>query len=250
MVLLLVWAVPVVFTGLLSRVSYLGGLVPWLHWINSIPAWLLGCIQGVLPQILLTALTTLLPYVLRMLTESRALLTEVAVEQSLQKSYFTFLFVQVFLTVSLASSAPAIIQQTLHSVDSIPEILATNLPKASNYFLSYLLMQCFTVSASSLLQVGRLASWCISLGFSKGTPREQWKKQTRLPQMQWGTVFPIYTNLACIGKSYTTRLAQAYRVRHHLFRCGTVDSLARLHRFRFAYHILPLQSTLRCHIQT
>lgn len=198
--LTLAWSISVAFTGVVSQIAYLTVLWPWLQWIDALPAWLLGCIQGLLPQVILTALTTLLPYVLRIVTERRGLLTEVAVELSLQKSYFTSLFVQLFWTVSLSSSVTAVAQEVLHGLDSVPAVLATNLPTASNYFFSYLLLRCFSVSASSLLQVGRLIDWCIFAPFMNFTPRQKWVKQTDLPQMQWGTLFPVFTNLACIGK--------------------------------------------------
>ncbi len=123
---------------------------------HALSTWLFGCIQGVLPQLILIALITLLSYILRIITERRGLLTKVTVELSLQKYYFTFLFVQVFLTVSLSSSITIVIQEVLHGLDSVPVMLVTNLPKASNYFFSYLMLRCFSVSASSILQVGRL----------------------------------------------------------------------------------------------
>lgn len=150
------WSVPIALTGLMSQITYLTAAVPWLKWIDSLPAWLLGCIQGVIPQILITVLITVLPYLLRIIAERRGLYTEVAVELSLQKYYFTFLFIQVFLTVSISSSIIAIIQQTLHGLDSVPTVLAKTLLKASNYFFSYLLLRCFSISASSLLQIERL----------------------------------------------------------------------------------------------
>ena len=199
--LVLAWSIPVAVTGAMSQIAYLTALIPWLDWIETLPAWLLGCIHGVLPQVILTTLIMLLPYVLRIITERQGLPTGVAVELSLQKTYFTFLFIQVFLTVSLSSSITAVIQQLLHGLDSIPAVLATNLPKASNYFLSYLLLRCFSVSASSLLQIGRLIEWCTLARIRNVTPRQKWEEETTLPQMQWGTLYPVYTNLACIGES-------------------------------------------------
>jgi len=198
--LILAWSIPVALTGVISQIAYLTALLPWLRWIDALPAWLLGTLQGILPQVMLTAFTMLLPYVLRMITERQGLLTQVAVELSLQKSYFTFLFIQVFLTVSLSSSITAVIQQLLHGLDSVPAVLATSLPRASNYFFSYLLLRCFSVSASSLLQIGRLIDWFTLARIRNVTPRQKLEEQTNLPQMQWGTLFPIYTNLACIGK--------------------------------------------------
>lgn len=206
--LVLAWSLPVALTGILSQLAYLTALVPWLHWVDALPTWLLGSLQGIFPQVILTALTMLLPYVLRIVIERQGLLTEVAVELSLQKSYFSFLFVQVFLTVSLSSSVTAIIGQLLHGLDSVPTMLATGLPKASNYFFSYLLLQCFSMSASSLLPIGRLLGLYILARISDATPRQEWEKHTNLPQMQWGTLFPIYTNLACIGESSLSYVRQ------------------------------------------
>jgi len=187
--------------------TYLTGLLPWLDWLDMLPVWLLGCMQGVLPQMALTMLTMLVPYVLRMIASRQGLPTEVAVELSLQKYYFTFLFVQIFLTVSLSSSMTVIIREVLHGLDSVPAVLATNLPKASNYFFSYLLLQGLSVSAGSLLQTGGLINWLVSAPIVNQTPRQKWEKETLLPRMQWGTLFPVFTNLACIGRLH----------QHHIF---------------------------------
>jgi len=199
--LILAWSISVVFTGLVSQIAYLTTLLPWLHWIDTLPAWLFGCIQGVLPQLILIALITLLPYVLRIITERRGLLTKVAVELSLQKYYFTFLFVQVFLTIFLSSSITIVIQEVLHDLDSVSMMLVTNLLKASNYFFSYLMLRCFSISASFILQVGRLIDWYTLASIINTTSRQKWEKQTALPQMQWNILFSIYINLACIDKS-------------------------------------------------
>lgn len=51
--LIIMWAIPVAFTGFLSQVTTLGDSVSWLHWISGAPAWLSGTIQGVLPQSML-----------------------------------------------------------------------------------------------------------------------------------------------------------------------------------------------------
>ena len=100
---------------------------------------------------MLVVLNVLLPVVLRALTEWQSHPTETAVEMSLQKSYFLFLFVQNFLTVSLSSSITAIAQEVLHGPSSAAALLATNLPRASNYFFSYLALQSLSVSAGALL---------------------------------------------------------------------------------------------------
>ena len=44
-VLVVTWAIPVAFTGLLSQLSYLENF-SWLKWLEKLPSWLISAIQG------------------------------------------------------------------------------------------------------------------------------------------------------------------------------------------------------------
>ena len=194
------WAFPVTFTGLLSQVNYLTTTFPWLRWLGRAPQWVLSIIQGILPQALLAGLLALLPIILRLLAKTQGERTGMSVELAVQVYYFAFLFVQVFLVVSISSGISTVIKQISDSPQDIPSILASNLPKATNYFFSYLLLQALSVSAGALVQVGGLFQWFILAPLLDNTARQKWARQTKLPDMQWGTFFPVYTNLAAIGK--------------------------------------------------
>lgn len=198
--LLMVWAVPVAFTGFFSHITTLANSVRWLHWMAEAPTWLSRFVQGVLPQVVLLVLNIILPRLLRMVVGWKGLSSQSGVELSMQKFYFLFLFTQTFLTLSLSTSITAIIQDIFDGLDSVPLLVAQSSPKASNYFISYLLLQGLSVSTGTLLQVGGLVEWLILAPLLDRTPRQKWKRQRGLPQVQWGTLYPIYTNLACIGE--------------------------------------------------
>ena len=193
------WAVPVTFTGLLSNLDYLRDQYKWLSWLHKVPKTVIAIIQGILPQALLALLLFLLPLILRFLSKTQGDYTGMAVELSVQRYYFAFLFVQVFLVVSISSGITTVIGQLANSPQSAPAILAQNLPKASNYFFSYLLLQALTVSAGALVQIMGLIEWFILAPLLDSTAREKWRRQINLPNVQWGSFFPVYTNLACIG---------------------------------------------------
>lgn len=194
------WAFPVTFTGLLSQVKYLTENYSWLKWLNKAPTWVLSVVQGILPPLLLALLLAILPVLLRLLARSQGDHTGMAVELSVQTYYFAFLFVQVFLVVSISSGITTVINQISNGPQSVPSILASNLPKASNYFFSYLLLQALSVSAGALVQVMGLFKWFVLAPLLDNTARQKWARQTTLPDMQWGTFFPVYTNLAAIGE--------------------------------------------------
>lgn len=62
----------------------------------------------------------------------------------------------MFLVVSITSGALSTIAKVASNIESLPELLAQNLPDASNYFFSYLLLQGASVSSGTLLQVSAL----------------------------------------------------------------------------------------------
>ena len=78
-----------------------------------------------------------------------------------------FLFVQVFLIVSIASFFAASIDELienlaeLSNVENVLSLLAENLPKAANYFFSYMILQAMSTSSATLLQLGALFFWYI-----------------------------------------------------------------------------------------
>ena len=195
------WAIPVTATGLISKISTLEG-ISWLSWISMVPQSILALIQGVLPPALLALLLVLLPIILRLLARAQGCLNGMSVELTVQQYYFSFLFVQLFLVVSISSGLGSIIPQLTRNPQSVPSLLATNLPKASNYFFSYMLLQAFSVSGGALLQLGELAKWYILAPMFDSTARQKWSRQIRLPDVQWGKFFPVYTNLACIGSCW------------------------------------------------
>jgi len=203
--MIILWAIPVAFTSALSQIETAARSFKWLHWILSIPAWLRSVLQGVLPPALLGLLLFLLPLILRFLVRLQGSKSGMLMELSVQRYYFWFLFVQLFLVVSVAGALTQFVAifQSVDGFTSVPSLLGENIPKASNYFFSYMLLQALSVSAGALLQVGSLIGWFLLAPILDSTARAKFKRQTDLSNIQWGTFFPVYTNLACIGLIYS-----------------------------------------------
>jgi calcium permeable stress-gated cation channel len=203
--MVILWIFPVVFTASLSQITAVANEYSWLHWLLRAPTVILNIIQGVLPATLLAILMFLLPVTLRLLATLQGTQSGMLVELLVQKYYFFFLFVQLFLVVSIASAATALlgIFQNINTISDVPNLLAQNIPRASNYFFSYMLLQALSVSAGALVQVGSLISWFVLAPLFDSTARDKFKRQTALSEIQWGTFFPVYTNLACIGLIYS-----------------------------------------------
>lgn len=201
--LIVLYAVPVTFSSLLAKLDLLTDTYPWLAWLDDLPTVAKSVIQGILPPLLLAIILALVPIIFRVLVQQQGVPTGNARELGVQQWYFAFLFIQVFFVVTLSGGLISFFTDLTDDPTGIPEMLANNLPKAANYFFSYLMIQALQNSASALLQVAILAVWFLLAPTMDATPRQKWTRQTRLNFVRWGSFFPPFTNFAVIGLVYS-----------------------------------------------
>lgn len=121
------------------------------------------------------------------------------VELFTQNAYFAFQVIQVFLVTTVASSATAVVRQLIDSPTSAPAILASNLPKSSNFYISYFIVQGLTIATSVLTQVVGFVIFTLLYKLLANTPRALYTKWSRLSAISWGSTLPVYTNIAVVG---------------------------------------------------
>ena len=199
--LVIFWAIPVAFVGILSNINSLLQIAPWLDFLRKLPSVVFGLVSGLLPTILLAVLMALLPIVLRLMAKLGGLPTLARVELRTQNFYFLFQIIQVFLVVTLASAATSTASQIAKDPSSAVSLLAQRLPLASNFYVSYFVLQGLTISSGALAQVVGLILFRVLGKILDSTPRKMYKRWSSLSSLGWGTLLPIYTNLTVIGKS-------------------------------------------------
>ncbi|KAK4640392.1 hypothetical protein QC761_603290 [Podospora bellae-mahoneyi] len=203
--MIILWAIPVAWTASLSQIDALLKQYPWLSFINSSETLtnIVKAVAGVLPAIVLAILLALVPVVLDLLAEFQGEKTGSLKSEMVQIYYFAFLFTQVFLVVSIAAGTFQVLEELGKSPQETPNILAQNIPKAANYFFSYMILQALSTSSGTLLQIGTLAVWYFWARIVDNTARAKWIRNTQLPHINWGSFFPVYTNFACIALIYS-----------------------------------------------
>ncbi|KAG5918597.1 hypothetical protein E4U61_001614 [Claviceps capensis] len=208
--MIVLWGIPVGWTAaigqadsLLRNNNVLSGLAD-----DKTLGTIVKAISGVLPAALLALLLFLVPVIFGVLAGFKGSKTGTEKTEFVQKYYFTFLFMQVFLVVSIASFVFKSLDQFINDVGKLSnvsyvlDLLARNLPSAAIYFFSYMILQALTTSSGTLLQVGTLFSWFILGSIFDTTARDKWTRNMSLNQVNWGSMFPVYTNFACIGIIY------------------------------------------------
>ncbi|KAK7751549.1 hypothetical protein SLS62_006499 [Diatrype stigma] len=203
--MIILWTFPVAFSSSLSKIDILIEQFPWLEFLrrNDMVYEAVQSLAGVLPAALLALLLWLVPIIMTILAGLKGAKTGAQRTETVQKFYFAFLFVQVFFVVSFSSGLITVAEEIVNNpVGSITDTVAKQIPKAANYFFSYMILQALSVSSGTLLQIGALIGWYVVAKIMNSTTREKWTANTTLPDVKWGSYFPVYTNFACIGLIY------------------------------------------------
>lgn len=215
--MIIFWSIPVAVVGAISNINYLTNLVPFLSFINKIPTVILGVVTGLLPSVLLSVLMSLVPIVCRCKSYECSLPMKVlsnhesgmaklggevtlpGVEMKTQNWYMAFQVIQVFLVTTFASGAASVVTQIINSPGSATTLLAENLPKASNFYISYFIVQGLGIAAGNLLNIGSLAMLVVVGKFLDKSPRKMFKRYITLAGLGWGSLYPKIGNLGIIG---------------------------------------------------
>ncbi|KAH7305826.1 hypothetical protein B0I35DRAFT_443346 [Stachybotrys elegans] len=194
------WSIPSAFVGLVSNIESLSTF-PLLTWITLLPQPILGFLSGFIPPFALSLLMALVPAMLRFCATLAGVPSRVMVELYCQQGYFPFQVVQVFLITTLTSAASGAVVEIIQEPFQAQDLLAQNIPRASNFYLSYILIQSIAAGAGGLLHLFDLFRHQI---FSRliSIPRAQHKLWSRLRPVHWGGVFPVFTNMGVIVMAY------------------------------------------------
>jgi hypothetical protein len=223
LILAIVWTVPIGMTATLSQLDALARVIGFEDVIESTPSWALGLLQGVLPPISTSILILVFAAILRIAIGWQKLPTITAIELDFQQLYFLFLFAHLFITTSISSGVLRFLAQVVNSASTVPTTLAQNLPKASNYYVSYVPMQAFLFGALTLLRLPQFGQLLLHR-LRPWSPREQVSHFQRTEVVQWGRIYPAYSTIACIGEYLTLLLGNADLRSNHLLAIVAINT--------------------------
>jgi hypothetical protein len=140
---------------------------------------------------------------MRVLARMEGIPQRTGVELSLMDRFFLFQVINGFLVVSLSSGIIAALPGLVNNPSSVPTLLAQNLPKASTFFLTFIILQGLSGTAGGFLQAVPLAFYYIKITLLGSTPRSVYKIKYSPRTSNWGTLFPSTTLLVVITFGYS-----------------------------------------------
>lgn len=100
---------------------------------------------------------------------------------------------------TLASGLIKSIEPLIKNPTSIVTILKDNMPKASTFFITRILLQ-FTGTMGNLLQPVSLLLYYLRVTLGGGTPRSIFNSRYQMPEIMYGSEFSNVTAYACISR--------------------------------------------------
>ncbi|KAI2603260.1 DUF221-domain-containing protein [Hypoxylon fragiforme] len=200
------WSIPSGLIGLISNIGYLAENYEWLSFLKNLPEPVIGLLSGLVPPLATSWLSKLVPGIFRYIFKSFGCPTNTATELKVQKWYYIFQVIQVFLVTAVFSGAAPVAAELMKRVKdptSIPELLARQLPKASNFYLTYFIIQGTTSAADNLLNYSDLLSYLFYDYFFDKTPRQKFTSYTSMKGIAWGKLYPKFANFAIIAIAYS-----------------------------------------------
>ncbi|KAL4882249.1 hypothetical protein BJY04DRAFT_50877 [Aspergillus karnatakaensis] len=201
--MIIFWSIPSALVGAISNITYLTTQIPFLGFIDDLPEVIKGVIAGLLPAAALVLLMSLVPIICRFCARRAGVPSASRVELFTQTAHFCFQVVQVFLVTTLTSAASAATAQIIQDPLSAKDLLAENLPKATNFYISYFLLQGLTTSSLAVVQIMSVLVFKFITTFFDGSPRRLYERWAALSAISWGNVFPVFTNMGVIALTYS-----------------------------------------------
>lgn len=116
----------------------------------------------------------------------------------------------MLLVTTLANGIFAAVQQIKDNPSRVMDMLASTLPQASTFFVSFILLSLIQIPML-LLQIGPLIMYWLSK-FLATTPRKVYAAERTMGFVDWGTTIPVHTIAFSIGKVFSPLSSQ--RIAH------------------------------------
>lgn len=197
------FSIPVGLIGTISNAQYLAENYNWLSWLNDLPPVVLNLLTGFVPPYLTSYFVSYVPKLFRHIAKLSGEPTVPQAELKTQAWYFVFQVFQVFLITTLSSGAASVVGQIAQHPEDAPQLLAEGLPKASNFYLTYFLLQGLAKSADTVLNYSDLFTYLFYERFMDKTPREKFGTHAQMKGTPWASWYPKFTNFLVIAIAYS-----------------------------------------------
>lgn len=197
------FSIPVGIIGTISNVKYLANQYKSLSWLKDLPPVVMGLLTGLVPPYLTSWFVSYVPKLFRHIAKLSGEPTTAQAELKTQAWYFAFQVFQVFLVTTFSSGAAAVAAKIAKDPQSAPTLLAESLPMASNFYITYFILQGLGSASSTIVNYSDLFEYLFYEYVWDKSPREKFQTYASMKGTPWASWFPKFTNFLVIAIAYS-----------------------------------------------
>ncbi|GMM55511.1 Spo75 protein [Maudiozyma humilis] len=198
------WVVPVAFLGYVAYIPYITVTHLQPLFLRIFPSKTAkDIVTNIFPFVTLIFLTEIVPYIFRFLASLKGFATRAEVERNVQFWFFLFLYIHLFVVLTASSGISFVVERLMKNPNTIPFILATELPKSGAFFCSFIFLRCTSYFGGNLLRIVDLMRFIFSRIFRSCSPHYTVDQMKNLLVFQWGSIYALFSVLGCIGITYS-----------------------------------------------
>ncbi|KAI0021067.1 hypothetical protein F4780DRAFT_313771 [Xylariomycetidae sp. FL0641] len=175
-ILSIIWLIPVASLAQLLSICNIQRVAPGIADFLQHHTTIQALVRTGLPTLVVSLLNLTVPYVYDYLSNTQGSISQGEVELSTISKNFFFVFFNIFVVYAIAGSAALsdvwlIITHSLRDTNEIAKKVAQSIQSLSNFYLNFIMLQCFGLLPFKLLQFGSVILYPIYRMGAK-TPRD------------------------------------------------------------------------------
>ncbi|OLY83257.1 putative membrane protein [Smittium mucronatum] len=200
--IILLWIIP---TGFVSIIANFNTLAKYsvFSWVNDLPSFVKGILQGLIPAVALVILTIIVPILFRQLIKFEKGPLSRATELFLIDRFFAFKIINIFIIYLISGTIFSSIKDFIDDPSTVVEQLTSNVPKNSTFYITYVLLLGLGSSSGDISMISGVAIRLLFRKLFGQTPRDVFNN--KLPQqLSVGVTIPVLSFVFLLGIVFCT----------------------------------------------
>ncbi|CAO3679118.1 unnamed protein product [Rhizopus stolonifer] len=207
------WTIPCNYLSALTSTKSLKAYFPWLLKLAEKNKILNQIVAGFIPTLGVVLFFSVLPIIFNSLSVTEGFTTRSESEESCFAKQFFFLFFNVLLFITVASTLFKSQKDIFEDPTKIANIFASKLPEVAPFYMNYIVLQGIMLCPIQLLQIGPILVQQFYCLFLCKTPRDFAEVYApRMYNFGWGYPIPVFIFVVVLVYSIISPLILVFGV--------------------------------------
>mmetsp|Transcript_17582 Transcript_17582/g.50146 ORF Transcript_17582/g.50146 Transcript_17582/m.50146 type:complete len:749 (-) Transcript_17582:167-2413(-) len=220
------------FAQAICNLEELSRSVPFLAWVQHLRPWIRGCLQGLLPVLVVLVLNALVIPIMELLADLSGAENYRVYHRRVMWYFFSHLVMNVFVILVLSSSLLNAVSDIIDDPARVSTLLGESVPKVSTFFMLYIMAQALGGAPGKLALLGKVIVGKLKLRCMAKTDYEREEAiEPRFDDFKVGVDYAsdLFICVICMSYSMIAPLASLFGLLYFLLNIVTSKYLLKFY---------------------